>query len=241
MIGSFYDPDLDEGCAFEELISFHGGLGGPQTQPFILHPSSLAAPDEEIVGAEQVHGVLSAGDGSCGRNRCNRPPAVSYSPLIDSKEGSVASKAAWAGWVAFAGLLLMILGGLDFFQGLIAVIRDQYYVLGDNGALVFDVSQWGWIMMIWASVLLLRRLRARVGASWARWVAILRVSVNFIAQLGYDGGAARRARGGCTVVALNIVILYALIVRWDEAKAGAGCSSDARSLRQGAPRSLWRD
>ena len=38
MVGSFYDPDLDEGCAFEELISFHGGLGGPQTRGFILHP-----------------------------------------------------------------------------------------------------------------------------------------------------------------------------------------------------------
>ena len=36
MVGSFYDPMLDEGCAFEELISFHGGLGGPQTRPFIL-------------------------------------------------------------------------------------------------------------------------------------------------------------------------------------------------------------
>jgi hypothetical protein len=60
MIGSFYDPDLDEGCAFEELISFHGGLGGPQTRPFILHPSSLSVPEDEIVGAEQVHAVLSS-------------------------------------------------------------------------------------------------------------------------------------------------------------------------------------
>jgi uncharacterized membrane protein YvlD (DUF360 family) len=59
MVGSFYDPDLDEGCAFEELISFHGGLGGPQTRPFILHPVGLPLPDEAIVGAEQVHGVLS--------------------------------------------------------------------------------------------------------------------------------------------------------------------------------------
>ena len=41
MVGSFYDPVLDEGCAFEELISFHGGLGGPQTRPFILHPPRL--------------------------------------------------------------------------------------------------------------------------------------------------------------------------------------------------------
>ena len=58
MIGSFYDADMDEGCAFEELISFHGGLGGPQTEPFILHPASLEAPDEEVIGAEQVHGLL---------------------------------------------------------------------------------------------------------------------------------------------------------------------------------------
>ena len=43
MVGSFYDPELDEGCAFEELISFHGGIGGPQTQPFILAPVVAAA------------------------------------------------------------------------------------------------------------------------------------------------------------------------------------------------------
>ena len=51
MVGSFYDPELDEGCAFEELISFHGGLGGPQTRPFILHPERLRMPDEPLLGA----------------------------------------------------------------------------------------------------------------------------------------------------------------------------------------------
>jgi uncharacterized membrane protein YvlD (DUF360 family) len=59
MVGSFYDPDLEEGCAFEELISFHGGIGGPQTQAFILHPVGFPLPDEDIVGAEHVHAVLS--------------------------------------------------------------------------------------------------------------------------------------------------------------------------------------
>ena len=59
MVGSFYDPELDEGCAFEELISFHGGLGGAQTRPFILYPDSLPCPDEPIVGAAAVHGLLS--------------------------------------------------------------------------------------------------------------------------------------------------------------------------------------
>ncbi|MDX6582018.1 MAG: hypothetical protein QOI10_1202 [Solirubrobacterales bacterium] len=58
MVGSFYDPELDEGCAFEELISFHGGLGGTQTRPFILHPDRLRMPDEPVLGAAGVHAVL---------------------------------------------------------------------------------------------------------------------------------------------------------------------------------------
>ena len=53
MVNSFYDPQLDEGCAFEELISFHGGMGGPQTRPFVLHPVTLPAPAEPLVGARR--------------------------------------------------------------------------------------------------------------------------------------------------------------------------------------------
>ena len=59
MVGSFYDPALDEGCAFEELICFHGGIGGPQTRPFILHPVQLEVPPEPILGAASVHGILA--------------------------------------------------------------------------------------------------------------------------------------------------------------------------------------
>src|SRR5688572_24268322 len=59
MVGSFYDPDLDEGCAFEELISFHGGIGGLQTRPFILHPRHLEIPAGPILGAASVHGILA--------------------------------------------------------------------------------------------------------------------------------------------------------------------------------------
>jgi uncharacterized membrane protein YvlD (DUF360 family) len=58
MVGSFYDPALEEGCAFEELISFHGGLGGPQTRPFLLYPAVLPLDDEQIVGAAAVNVLL---------------------------------------------------------------------------------------------------------------------------------------------------------------------------------------
>ena len=55
LVGSFYDPALEEGCAFEELISFHGGLGGPQTRPFVLYPVELPLPPEPLVGAASVN------------------------------------------------------------------------------------------------------------------------------------------------------------------------------------------
>ena len=58
-VNSFYDAQVDEGCAFEELISFHGGMGGSQTRPFILAPAGLPLPEEPIVGATQVHAVLT--------------------------------------------------------------------------------------------------------------------------------------------------------------------------------------
>jgi hypothetical protein len=59
MVGSFYDPELEEGCAFEKLICFHGGLGGLQTRPFILYPSHLEVPPGPILGAASVHGILA--------------------------------------------------------------------------------------------------------------------------------------------------------------------------------------
>src|SRR3954454_7903439 len=59
MVGSFYDEDLEQGCAFEELISFHGGIGGPQTRAFVLAPARLPLPAEPIIGAAAVHGLLA--------------------------------------------------------------------------------------------------------------------------------------------------------------------------------------
>jgi uncharacterized membrane protein YvlD (DUF360 family) len=59
LVNSFYDATLEQGCAFEELISFHGGLGGPQTRPFILHPAELPMSARTIVGAAEVHELIA--------------------------------------------------------------------------------------------------------------------------------------------------------------------------------------
>src|SRR3954454_16985310 len=83
MVGSFYDPVLEEGCAFEELICFHGGLGGPQTRPFILHPADLTAPAEPILGAAAVHAVLRGWRGTLQGGALPAPRATGAPALAD--------------------------------------------------------------------------------------------------------------------------------------------------------------
>src|SRR5262249_34012211 len=114
----------------------------------------------------------------------------------------MASKGFWAGWVAFAGFLMLIMGILDFFQGLIGVIRGEYYVLAPNQIVVFDLSTWGWLMMIWGGVLFLAGGALLSRQSWARWFSILAVGANFVAELGFQG-STQFSLWGLTVLTLN--------------------------------------
>ena len=43
MVNSTYWPETDEVAAFEELVGSHGGMGGPQSYPFVLVPAGLGA------------------------------------------------------------------------------------------------------------------------------------------------------------------------------------------------------
>jgi len=120
-----------------------------------------------------------------------------------------------AGWIGFAGILMVVLGGLAFFEGLIALLRDNYYVVTPSGYLLFDVTGWGWIMLIWGIILALVGFSLLNGASWARWVTILLVSINIFSQLGFLGNT-NDTLWVLTTLTLNIIVLYALIVRWND-------------------------
>jgi hypothetical protein len=125
------------------------------------------------------------------------------------------ARSAWGGWIGFAGWLMVTIGALDFFEGLIAVIRGQYYVLTTNQIIVFDVRTWGWLTLAWGAVVALAGLSLLSGSSWARWFAIVVGSLNVLGQLGFLG-SSQYPLWALTAVGLTVVALYALIVHWDE-------------------------
>lgn len=57
-VNSMFDPETEEVAAFEELVGNHGGLGGPQQRPFILHPAIYDAGTEPIVGAGNLSKLM---------------------------------------------------------------------------------------------------------------------------------------------------------------------------------------
>jgi hypothetical protein len=131
------------------------------------------------------------------------------------EEARMARNSSWTGWISFAGLLMVVMGGLDFFQGLIAVIRGQYYVLTPSQIIIFDIKTWGWLTLLWGIIVGCAGLGLLSGVSWARWVAIVIASFSFFAQLGFVGGS-QYPLWSLTVLVLTVIVLYALIVRWED-------------------------
>ena len=123
-----------------------------------------------------------------------------------------------AGWIGFAAIMLFIIGGIDFFQGLIALFEDEYYVPTGSGFLVLDLTGWGWTLLIWGVLLVCAGIGLVAGHALARWFAIVVIGLNFIAQLGFLGNT-QTPLWSLTVIALNIIVLYALTARWDESQA----------------------
>lgn len=59
LVISLFDPEKNEVAAFEELVGSHGGIGGEQSFPFILHPAEWDLGDD-LVGAEKVYMAFKA-------------------------------------------------------------------------------------------------------------------------------------------------------------------------------------
>jgi uncharacterized membrane protein YvlD (DUF360 family) len=58
LINSRYFPETGEVAAFEDLVGSHGGLGGDQTEPFLVYPSHWQAPEQTISSPNQLNLVL---------------------------------------------------------------------------------------------------------------------------------------------------------------------------------------
>lgn len=128
--------------------------------------------------------------------------------------------AAWASWVAFAGIMLMLIGVFSVIAGLAAVSDDGSMVRNVHGEvflLSFKVVGFIWILLgvlkVWVGWALIQ------GRSWARFAAIFLIAFHTIIDLLT---VTARPFLSLLFIGVSFAILYGLTVRWDDARVGLG-------------------
>ena len=116
-----------------------------------------------------------------------------------------------SGWAAFAGVVMVMVGSLDALWGLGGILNDDVVVVGGHGAIVADITTWGWVHLILGLLIAVTGLGLLVGNEAARWLGILFVSVNAISQIVWFPAAPLWA---FLLIVLDVVILYQLTARW---------------------------
>jgi len=119
-------------------------------------------------------------------------------------------QSAWVGWVNFAGVMLIMLGAFHAIQGLVALFRDEVYVVRSSGLVVnVDYTTWGWVHLVLGVVAILAGVCLLMGQMWARIVAVI---VAFLSALGNVSFMQAQPVLSVLMVALDIIIIWAVVV-----------------------------
>jgi hypothetical protein len=115
-----------------------------------------------------------------------------------------------AGWgTTFAGVMMMIVGLVEFFQGLVAVINgNQFFVTTPNYVFQLNLTTWGWIHLVLGAVIAVAGLFIFTGNIVARslgmFLAGLQALANFMWLPYYPVW-------GMVIIALDVLVIWALI------------------------------
>lgn len=142
------------------------------------------------------------------------------SQTADSRTGQhVADRAqptGWLGWVIFAGVAMIVLGAFQVIEGLVAVFQRAFYLV-TPGHLVVHVSYqtWGWVHFAIGVAIAATGFGVMAGALWARVLGIAFAVISAIVNLAF---LAAYPVWGVIIIALDVVVIYALAVHGREAK-----------------------
>ena len=121
---------------------------------------------------------------------------------------------AWVGWIGFAGAMMMLLGAFHAIEGLVALFRDEYYLVTERGLVVnVDYTTWGWIHLIAGVVIFAAGLALFTGKVWARVVGVFVALASAIVNMGF---MAAYPLWSAIMIGINILIIWALIVHGHE-------------------------
>jgi hypothetical protein len=117
-------------------------------------------------------------------------------------------QAVTIGGAVFAACMLLVVGGFNIIWGLAALIKGgKYFLFTDSGATVFNLTSWGWILLILGIVQVVAGVGIFGGYLWARIIGIAVAILNALGQLAAMG---TYPWWSLLIIALDILVIYSL-------------------------------
>jgi len=124
------------------------------------------------------------------------------------------SMTGWVGWIAFAGFMMLMLGTFHIIQGLVALFRDEYFLVGKNGLTVhLDYTAWGWVHLIGGVLVLVAGIGLFTAQWWARSIAVGLALLSAVANIGF---LAAYPIWSTIMIAIDILVIWAVTVHGAE-------------------------
>jgi hypothetical protein len=122
-----------------------------------------------------------------------------------------AAPTVWAGFVMFGGILmLMVMGGFQFIEGLVALFKEDYYFVSRNSLMVtMDFATWGWTHMVIGLAAVTAGLGVLAGQMWARVLGIGTAVIGAFANIAF---LAAYPGWSTILIVTDVLAIYALVV-----------------------------
>lgn len=122
------------------------------------------------------------------------------------------------GWLAFAGVLMVMTGGLNATKGLAGVLADEFSVVAPADVLTLDFTAWGWLHIALGVSVLVTGFALPSGARWARPVTVALMVLNAVAQVAW---ATVYPVWSAVVISLCVTVIWAVVLHGDDTAADA--------------------
>ena len=127
---------------------------------------------------------------------------------------STQERSGWVGWLVFAGLMLMMVGAFQAIDGLVALFKDEVYLVRPDGLVVnVDYTAWGWVHLLLGILLIAAGAAVFSGRVWGRTVGVMAAIVSAVLNFAY---IQSYPVWSLLIIAVDIIIVYALVAHGGE-------------------------
>ena len=143
-----------------------------------------------------------------------RPGGAGMSTPLERQNVTSTSMSGWVGWVAFAGIMMVLLGSFHIIDGLIALFNDEYFLVTQSGlAVSADFTTWGWVHLIGGVVVVAAGIAVFTGQIWARTLGVAIAMISAIINLGF---LSAFPVWSSIMILIDVLVIWALTVHGGE-------------------------